>query len=74
MSSPTEADCAAMLKYLIWDDIKMLRRLAVVGETSMGLGYDAAPFTANLPKAANEAWERLKALDPKTSTEVKSDR
>lgn len=49
----------------LWEDVKTLRRLAVVGETAMAEGYDAAPFSGNLPAAAEQAWQRLKrALGP----------
>lgn len=44
----------------IWEDIKRLRRLADVGATAMGDGYDAVPFTEDLPLAAEKAWGRLR--------------
>jgi hypothetical protein len=48
-----------------WADLCALRRMAVVGETAMAAGFDAAPFTADAPKLADAAWHRLRRrFDP----------
>ncbi len=63
LGSPMEADPPIDYdRTQVWSDIRTLRRLAVVGETAMAEGFDPAPFTDGLPKAAEEAWGRLRGV------------
>ena len=43
----------------VWLDIRMLRRLAAVGEAAIAAGYSPEPPTGELPSNAEAAWQRL---------------
>lgn len=48
-----------------WADLCALRRMAVVGETAMAAGFDAAPMTEGAAQLADAAWHRLRRrFDP----------
>ena len=54
------------LDHDIWGDIQRLYRLAVVGDTAMAAGFDAAPFTDGSRKTGEAAYHRLRRrFDPK---------